>query len=146
MKQVTRLGVYGIALEGNKILLVSKGPNGCYRNKLDLPGGGVEFGESPEETLRREFMEETGRSFQTMHLVNNVSHVLEVLDLTPPHRFHHLGQLYFVTGLETIPSMPFEEHNWYDFQQLVPEQLTPFAEIVIKDLQKQLQIKNVFRN
>ncbi|CUI16726.1 RNA pyrophosphohydrolase [Candidatus Protochlamydia naegleriophila] len=146
MKQVTRLGVYGIALEGNKILLVSKGPNGCYRNKLDLPGGGIEFGESSEETLRREFLEETGRAFQTMHLVNNVSHVLEVLDLPSPYHFHHLGQLYFISGLDAIPSTPYEQHDWYDFQQLKPEQLTPFAEIVIKDLQKQLQIKNVFRN
>lgn len=144
MKQVTRLGVYGIALEGSKILLVTKGPNGCYSNKLDLPGGGIEFGESSEEALRREFLEETGRAFQTMHLVNNVSHVLEVLD--PAYHFHHLGQLYFITGLDMAPSHPFEQHDWYDFQELRPEQLTPFAGIVIKDLQKQLQIKNIFHS
>lgn len=41
--------------------------------KWDLPGGTVEFGESPEETLRREIMEETGLEIEIGNLIPHVA-------------------------------------------------------------------------
>ena len=45
---------FGIAVEGDKILLVK------HNNEFSLIGGGIEVGETYEECLKREFMEESG--------------------------------------------------------------------------------------
>ena len=59
MKEHRHLGVYGLIVKDNKILLIKK-VSGPYDGLLDLPGGGLEFGERPIETLKRELEEETG--------------------------------------------------------------------------------------
>lgn len=50
-----RVAIRAVILKDDKILMV-KSNTGDYK----FPGGGVENGESPEETLRREVIEETG--------------------------------------------------------------------------------------
>lgn len=59
MNKYTHLGVYGILIENNKVLLIKKA-RGPHKGKWDLPGGTIEFGEEPYTTLIREFEEETG--------------------------------------------------------------------------------------
>lgn len=59
MKEYKQLGTYGLIINDNKILLIKKF-GGPYDGKLDLPGGTIEFCEKPEETLKRELMEEVG--------------------------------------------------------------------------------------
>lgn len=59
MKEFKQLGVYGLVIKDGKILLIKKF-GGPYDGKLDLPGGTIEFYERPEETLKRELMEEVG--------------------------------------------------------------------------------------
>jgi 8-oxo-dGTP pyrophosphatase MutT (NUDIX family) len=52
----TGIGIKGLVIKGEDILILRK-PNG----DLDLPGGRVERGESPAESLEREIYEELGR-------------------------------------------------------------------------------------
>ncbi|MGZ9583503.1 NUDIX domain-containing protein [Paenibacillus marinisediminis] len=59
MQKYTHLGIYGVLIRDGKILLIQKG-RGPHKGKWDLPGGTVEFGEEPYQTLLREFEEETG--------------------------------------------------------------------------------------
>ena len=59
MKQFKHIGAYGIILENDKIVLIKK-VGGPYNGKLDLPGGTIEWGETPETTLIRELEEEIG--------------------------------------------------------------------------------------
>lgn len=59
MKEFKQLGAYGLIIKDGKILLIKKF-GGPYNGKLDLPGGTIEFGETPDEALRRELMEEVG--------------------------------------------------------------------------------------
>ena len=47
MKEYKHLGVYGLVINDNKILLIKK-YGGPYDGKLDLPGGTIEFGEKVE--------------------------------------------------------------------------------------------------
>lgn len=57
--QLRRVGVYGRCITDDSILLTRLAPFEPDRDKWTLPGGGMEFGETPHETLRREFVEET---------------------------------------------------------------------------------------
>lgn len=135
IKQSTRIGVYGIAIQDEKILLVHKGDRGCYRGLLDLPGGGIEFGETQEQALRREFLEEVGMTFEQMSVVDNVSHYLEALDSVPPYVFHQLGQLYSVTNLcVSADHIPEGEFGWYSLKELNIDSLTPFAKEAVRRL------------
>ncbi|MFX3618823.1 MAG: NUDIX domain-containing protein [Sporolactobacillus sp.] len=55
----TAFGCYGIARNGGKMIVIDK-TDGPYRYCYDLPGGSQEPDESLDETLIREFREETG--------------------------------------------------------------------------------------
>lgn len=58
--QLTRLAAYGIATRGDEVLLVRASSRSDVPGTWWLPGGGVEFGEHPEQTVVREVAEETG--------------------------------------------------------------------------------------
>jgi ADP-ribose pyrophosphatase YjhB (NUDIX family) len=57
----TRIGAYGIITDQGRILLcrLSRSVRE-YGGQWTLPGGGLEFGEHPEEAVLREIQEETG--------------------------------------------------------------------------------------
>ena len=69
MKEVKHYGVYGLIIENGEIVLVKK--YGCpYDGKLDLPGGSIEFGETPKEALKRELKEEIGIDLKKCELID----------------------------------------------------------------------------
>lgn len=134
MRKVTRVGVYGVVIQNNLILLVAKGPVGCYAGLLDLPGGGIEFGESSEQALRREFQEEVAMSFNSMKLLDNLTHCMDALNVSDPFSFHQIGQIYSVHDCHQIPNVSAEgEYGWYPVQADLLELLTPFAKIMVKN-------------
>jgi 8-oxo-dGTP diphosphatase len=53
-----RIRIGGLLFENDRVLLANHVKNG--RSYYLLPGGGLEFGEKIEDTLRREFREECG--------------------------------------------------------------------------------------
>ncbi len=99
-----RVRVCGLCIENNSILLVNHQIGDGNSGFWSPPGGGMIFGQSAEENLKREFEEETG-------LIVEVSEFLFTLEfLNPPL---HAIELYFrveKTGGDLIigrdPEMP----------------------------------------
>lgn len=91
----THIGAYGLIINNNKILLIKK-KGGPYDGKLDLPGGTIEFYETPEETLIRELKEEVGISIIKYSLFdsNSVNVVHNYKDQLI--NIHHIGIFYKV--------------------------------------------------
>ena len=94
MKEHKHLGCYGLVIKDGKILLIKK-KTGPYDGLLDLPGGSFEFGETPEETLKREMLEETGLEVIKYQLFDASSVVVEwKYDDNTNILFHHVGIFY----------------------------------------------------
>lgn len=129
-KRHTYLGVYAILVDGDqRILLTTKVGSSPYRGLLDLPGGGMEFGETVEETLRRELKEEVMLEMDQMQLIVNATHCL----VGEHMMFHHIGLIYKVQGWRTIPGLvPEDAFDWYPLQQLETARLTPFAKVAVQ--------------
>lgn len=134
LKEVTRIGAYGIALKDNSILLINK-VKGPFTGLLDLPGGGIEAGEHPEEALKREFAEEVVMKFRSTIFVERCSFQFEVNKDGQNFYFYHYGYLYQVVGFEEIPNTLAEEtFAWHPIKSLDLEKLTPFARAAIMNL------------
>lgn len=126
--QESRLGVYGIAIDAGRILLVRK-KSGPYLGLWDLPGGKIEFGESPEEALNREVREEAGLSYSQSRLQANLSHVAD----WNGGRFHHIGLIYWIEGFRQGEKGE-DEADWFLLSSLKKESLTPFASIICENI------------
>ena len=59
-RRLQRVAAYALVHRDARVLLVRAGPASTVPGTWFLPGGGVEHGEHPEETLVREVEEETG--------------------------------------------------------------------------------------
>ncbi|KAF3363058.1 hypothetical protein PHSC3_000394 [Chlamydiales bacterium STE3] len=130
MDKKTRIGAYGVCQKNNALLLVPK-KSGPYKGQLDLPGGGLEFGETPEETLQREFIEETASGFSQSRLLFNMSQVTTFNG----YQFYHIGLIYTILGWHALPNYQAEDiFYWVEFLQLPTISLTPFAQQAVKFL------------
>ncbi len=136
----THIGCYGIITSNNKIALIKKARGG-YLGKLDLPGGGIEHNESPEDTLKRELMEEVGGIIKEYKLlsVKDSNIVWRVKD-NFYEDLHHIGILYIVNIKNDIRKTPdgidSNGADWYDINTLNMNNLTPFAKYAIAYLKK----------
>ena len=92
------VGVYGILIKEGKILLIKKA-RGAYKGMFDLPGGGIEFGEKVEETLKREFIEETGLVLSSYSFLGNNEYFCDFInEAGEARKLHHLGLYYIVSA------------------------------------------------
>jgi ADP-ribose pyrophosphatase YjhB (NUDIX family) len=89
MEQRVRIGVYGAAVDPDRLLLTQLWSNDPDPGKWTLPGGGMEFGETPQETLEREFYEETG-------LTPRIGGVIDVISYVSRSQIHVVQMIYEV--------------------------------------------------
>lgn len=125
--QISRLGAYGILVHDSKILLTRK-KSGPYKGLWDLPGGAIEFGETPEEALKRELLEESALSIARFEFAITSTAVGNYEDQGVPYRFHHMGMIYKVTEWTQRSDLePEEENRWVTLSDLHSNELTPLA-------------------
>lgn len=108
-----KVGVNGIISIDNKVLLERRADD----NKWGVPGGWAEVGESPQESLIREFKEETGLDIE-------VGNIIDVFTQRPgdygiPHSSHHLLFSCKVIGGELKKSFESNELGYYEYEKLV---------------------------
>lgn len=141
MKEHRHLGVYGLIIENDNIVLIKKCA-GPYTGKLDLPGGSFEFGEKPEETLKRELKEEIGIELINYELFDANSVRITFERNGELFDSHHIGIFYRVTSYknEIKKEVTITEENndslgaeFYEIDTLKKEKLSP---IVILELEK----------
>ena len=90
--QYTRVSAYGLITDSNNRILLCRLSKALPRweGYWTLPGGGLEFGESPEDAVVREVEEETG----LIVIPNQVAAVDSICDRTQATDFHGIRILY----------------------------------------------------
>ena len=140
-KEHKHLGMYGLVIKEDNILLIKK-KTGPYDGKLDLPGGSPKFGERPEETLKRELLEETGLEIKEYKLYDTDSVLVDWIDNNELYKVHHTGIFYLITDYQNEIKINIELDecnddslgaNFYPINNLTKEQL---SEIAILELEK----------
>jgi 8-oxo-dGTP diphosphatase len=130
-----RVRVCGILIEKGKILLIRHRSLGKKGVLWAPPGGGMQFGESAEETIKREFKEETGLKIKVERYL--FTHEF----LNPPL---HAIELFF-----EVTRVGGELNTGYDPEMNKNEQIiTKVAYLDIDELKEidHVSIHNVLRN
>ena len=98
-----RLGAYAVAVDADRLLLTRISSIGYPAGTWTLPGGGVDHGESPHDTVRRELYEEAGLDAISTRLVDvHHVHIVELGRGDQYEDYHGVHLLYAVTVDPTI--------------------------------------------
>lgn len=96
--RVSRVSAYGLLLQNDKLLLCRLSQRVMKSaGHWTLPGGGLDFGETPEDAMVREFREETGLIVKPGALVG----IDTLCDEVNGTQFHNLRIIYeaqYVSG------------------------------------------------
>ncbi len=81
-----RIAAYGVCRDGaGRLLLARASPAITLQGRWFLPGGGINHGENPTDSLAREMMEESGLTVSVGPLLDVLSDVRTIPDGTSLH-------------------------------------------------------------
>lgn len=139
VQRIQKFAVYGMIVESNQILLVQKS-SGPFKGLWDLPGGIIEYGESPETTLIREILEETGLEMMDQSFIKSDSVVVNYEDPLHGKVTLHLVGFIFKVKLKHIKSLVPKHDDedlictkWCDLDEVVIDDMTPFLQELLMD-------------
>ncbi|MBT07016.1 MAG: hypothetical protein CMM32_08920 [Rhodospirillaceae bacterium] len=101
MNGPVNLRAYGLLVRDSRILISEEKVAG--KDILKFPGGGVETNETPEQALRREFMEECSLSIEVLRLLHAPGTLY-----SPWTHTHYTPMYYQVDGIGK-PTAPTHE-------------------------------------
>jgi 8-oxo-dGTP diphosphatase len=133
-----RLAAYAIVLADGRILLTQLSHRTGWPGGWTLPGGGVDHGEHPRDTVVRETFEETGQRVVDPVLVDVESEHFE--GISPRgvlEDFHAVRLLFTVQVLD--PGDPVvhdvggttEDARWFTLDEAEDLQLVPLARVAL---------------
>ncbi|MEM6252301.1 MAG: NUDIX domain-containing protein [Cyanobacteria bacterium P01_D01_bin.156] len=132
-RQRTRVSAYGLVMKAEHILLcrVSKALP-LWQGQWTLPGGGINFGEAPEDAMVREVTEETGLLVKP----TQVATVHSFYEESEKQDFHGIWVIYhtqFLGGTLRHEVMgTTDQCAWWNLKDLENLQLVNLAKLGVK--------------
>ena len=99
------VSAYAICVRDGQMLLARIGPGRYDTGRWTLPGGGLNWGESPVDAVLRELTEETGLIGHTPKLADIFSATYARSAERPLDPLHHIAVVYFVDTLAVSCAM-----------------------------------------
>jgi ADP-ribose pyrophosphatase YjhB (NUDIX family) len=131
-KQHTSVRAYGILIDDDQVLLVRSSSPQINPPLWWLPGGGIDFGESPQDTLLREFREETGLMIKDPVLLDVVS---DIRRRPNGDRIHTVRVIYLASlaggELRHEALGTTDQAQWYDVRKLDDVNIAEYAQRAI---------------
>ena len=100
---ITHFSTGIVVLNNNKVLMVRREPNDFLGGNWELPGGGIDEGETFKEGLTRELAEETGLK------VKDIIGIFKGFDYT--NEKHRVRQVNFLVTTDTYEITLSHEHE-----------------------------------
>ncbi|MCT7967170.1 NUDIX hydrolase [Laspinema sp. D1] len=144
MSKKTKIRVITLGLIQDKNrLFVSEGYDSVKHQSFYRPlGGGIEFGETSLEALKREFQEEVNADLTNIHYLGCVENIFiyngepghEIIQLYrcnfSDHKFYELESLFFFEGKREVKAL------WVEIDQLISGELvlvpTKLLDFIVK--------------
>ena len=130
-----RVRVCGICVQDDKILLINHSGMNESDEFWSPPGGGLQFGETIEDCLKREFLEET----KTIILVGDFLRINEFVK-PPLHAIELFYEVKIVSGEIQIgfdPEMQeqiIKDVKWLSFEEVLNKEEGRLAKILVEIL------------
>jgi 8-oxo-dGTP diphosphatase len=117
----------------NKVLIVKREPNDSFPNKWEFPGGKSEYGEHPEESVKREVKEETGLTINPVFpvVVNEFKNTKKNVSYV---EIFYIADLTTANQIVTLSS-EHTDFSWIAFEDIHNFETTDYVHEVIRKAQ-----------
>jgi ADP-ribose pyrophosphatase YjhB (NUDIX family) len=123
------VGVGAVVLDGERVLVVQRGQP-PLKGQWSLPGGALELGETLEEGIRREVLEETGLIVEPLAVVEVLDRISRDVEGRVQYHYVLVDYLCRVTGGDLACATDAADARWAEVGDL--GSVAPFTVAVIR--------------
>ena len=120
------VGVGAVILDAGRVVLVKRAHE-PLKGEWSLPGGAVELGETLEEAVAREVLEETGLAVEIGPVVEVFDRVQRDADARVEHHFVIVDYLCRVVGGDLAHGSDADDVRWVEMGELASYRITEKA-------------------
>ena len=122
--------VAAVIRDGSRVFVTQRG-YGAYKDGWEFPGGKIEIGETPQQALKREIMEELDAEIEVGDLLTTVEYDYPA--------FHLCMQCYWCKILNGLPVLKeHEAAQWLDKEHIGDVEWLPADQIMIPLIMQKL--------